>query len=225
MILYGRIRLFMLLWQNRKYFHVTTNIVLKWNHPSLLDNAEAYELWLKVISMYVLDGAPCPVRMLSRHREMILGNFTSNPQSTDLVKSGNLNPAQHSGSRSASLSNCKINSVNLDKNVLEGLRRAQYVTFITIKVWKVPSSTDHIIMHHTPTRTPLGWSYYYAPHTNSYPIGIPSRYLSEFWRIFSEGKVLWWKTDDSRLSYWLWYVLREIRILKMKNLNHWFLRS
>ena len=106
--------------------------------------------------MYVLDGAPCPVRMLSRHREMILGNFTSNPQSTDLVKSGNLNPAQHSGSRSASLSNCKINSVNLDKNVLEGLRRAQYVTFITIKVWKVPSSTDHIIMHHTPTRTPLG---------------------------------------------------------------------
>ena len=109
------------------------------NCPSLSNITEAHDLWLKVVPVFVIDGAPSQVPMSSNHREMIMGNFMTNsievakstlPNSLPLL---GLNPNMKLA-KSGSLSKLKNHFVYLDKNILEGLRKAQYVAFLAIKV-------------------------------------------------------------------------------------------
>ena len=121
------------------------------NCPSLSNITEAYELWLKVVSIFVIDGAPSQVPMSSNHREMITGNFSSN--SREIVRSGHPNSLPLMGlnpnmklAKSGSISKLKNHFVCLDKNILEGLRKAQYVAFLAIKVTNVLFSPDDNIL-------------------------------------------------------------------------------
>ena len=87
----------------------------------------------------MIDGAPSQVPMSSNHREMIMGNFITN--SIEVAKSTLPNSLPLLGLnsnmklvKSGSLSKLKNHYVYLDKNILEGLRKAQYVAFLAIKV-------------------------------------------------------------------------------------------
>ena len=122
------------------------------NCPSLSNITEAHDLWLKVVPVFVIDGAPSQVPMSSNHREMITGNFSSN--SRKIVKCAHPNSISLMGlnpnmklAKSGAISKLKNHYVYLDKNILEGLRKAQYVAFLAIKVTNILSSTDDNTLH------------------------------------------------------------------------------